>query len=110
MSRIAMPSRKSFSKNRLRPSRIQIPRLTADFGAWTDFKIQLSPCRIQITRLALREEKKREGGREEKKRKKKRIEEKAESIEEKADTIRGGNDRNRSAYSKKDILQKNGYT
>ena len=42
------------SKNRLRPSRIQIPRLAADFGTWTDFKIQISPCRIQITRLALR--------------------------------------------------------
>jgi len=40
------------SKNRLRPSRIQIPRLAADFGTWTDFKIQISPCRIQITRLA----------------------------------------------------------
>ena len=41
------------SKNRLRPSRIQIPRLAPDFGNWTDFKIQIAPCRIQITRLAL---------------------------------------------------------
>ena len=45
------------SKNRLGPSRIQVPRLAPDFGTLNRFQdpeIANSPCRIQITRLALR--------------------------------------------------------